>query len=207
MPVTARKTGRMPAGAATKARIYEAAEASFIEKGYERTTLKDIAQAAGVPIGNVYYHYENKEALFLEIVLDNVARAARSVAEIAQRPVPVTDRIHAAILDLVSSSVNSPTVAMLGSIEEILDALSPENAKLVVAARRRYEATFRALVAEGMADGVLADIDPGVAAYAVLGMATSCKRWFRRNGRVSLSTVARIYADLGLRALGAAEGG
>ena len=207
MAATTPTAREMPVGTGTRARIYKAAQASFIAKGYERTTLKDIAQAADVPIGNVYYYYENKEALFLQIVLDNIARASASIAEIAEQPLPVTERIHAAILDLVTSSVNSPTVAMLGSIEEILDALSPENAKVVVAARHRYEKTFLALVSEGAAEGAVTAADTSIAAFAVLGMATSCKRWFKRDGRVPLSTVARMYAELGLRALGAADPG
>lgn len=47
--------------------IFEAAMACFIHGGFHQTSMRDIAQAAGVSLGNVYNHFENKEALIREI--------------------------------------------------------------------------------------------------------------------------------------------
>src|SRR5262245_45247317 len=47
----------------TRARILEAALALFLERGYQETTMRAIADRAGVAIGNAYYYFESKEHL------------------------------------------------------------------------------------------------------------------------------------------------
>ncbi|RUA08706.1 MAG: hypothetical protein DSY38_01500 [Fusobacteria bacterium] len=51
-------------------KIYDGAVEVFVEKGFLRTTMKDISKKSGVPIGNIYRYYENKEVLFDEIVFE-----------------------------------------------------------------------------------------------------------------------------------------
>ncbi|MGM0702902.1 MAG: TetR family transcriptional regulator [Pseudomonadota bacterium] len=48
----------------TRETILDAAEATFLEQGVSRTTLAHIAAAAGVTRGAIYWHFEDKEALF-----------------------------------------------------------------------------------------------------------------------------------------------
>jgi TetR/AcrR family acrAB operon transcriptional repressor len=49
---------------ATRHRLLDAAERVFAEKGVSRTSLHDIAQAAGVSRGAIYWHFKNKADLF-----------------------------------------------------------------------------------------------------------------------------------------------
>ncbi|QGZ62242.1 TetR family transcriptional regulator [Paraburkholderia acidisoli] len=51
----------------TRNRILDAAEHVFYEKGVSRSSLADIAQAAGVTRGAIYWHFENKGDLFTEM--------------------------------------------------------------------------------------------------------------------------------------------
>lgn len=50
-------------------KIVEAALHSFTQKGFHQTSMRDIAQAAGVSVGNLYNHFTGKEALIGEIAL------------------------------------------------------------------------------------------------------------------------------------------
>ena len=47
----------------TRARILEVALALFLERGYQETTMRAIADRAGVSVGNAYYYFESKEQL------------------------------------------------------------------------------------------------------------------------------------------------
>lgn len=49
----------------TRSRILDAAERVFSEKGVSRTSLEDIADAAGVTRGAIYWHFANKSDLFI----------------------------------------------------------------------------------------------------------------------------------------------
>ncbi|HEY7402480.1 MAG TPA: TetR family transcriptional regulator [Candidatus Angelobacter sp.] len=49
----------------TRRKIYEAALELFREKGFEPTTMRDIAAKAGVALGGAYYYFSSKEAIVL----------------------------------------------------------------------------------------------------------------------------------------------
>jgi len=52
----------------TRARLVEAAALVIAEKGYERTSLEDVAVRAGMTRGAIYGNFRNKEDLFLAVV-------------------------------------------------------------------------------------------------------------------------------------------
>jgi AcrR family transcriptional regulator len=60
---------------AMRARILEASRALFAAKGVEGTTIRDIVQSAGTSTGNLYFYFENKDAL-LQTLLEDVLGAA-----------------------------------------------------------------------------------------------------------------------------------
>jgi AcrR family transcriptional regulator len=61
----ARPLGR---GAEKRARLVAAARGTLHEQGVERTTLADIAKAADVPLGNVYYYFKTKDDLVAAVL-------------------------------------------------------------------------------------------------------------------------------------------
>ena len=65
MNVPVVKTRPTPRAEDTRRRIYEAALELFREKGFEQTTMRDIAAKAGVALGGAYYYFASKEAIVL----------------------------------------------------------------------------------------------------------------------------------------------
>ena len=62
--------------------IRDAASSLFLERGYTKTTMDDIAAAAGVSKQTVYTHYADKEQLFTQLVLTNATRVDAFLGEI-----------------------------------------------------------------------------------------------------------------------------
>lgn len=54
----------------TKKKIADAARALFVQKGYKATSIEDIVKSTGCSAGNIYYHFKNKEGLFLHLIED-----------------------------------------------------------------------------------------------------------------------------------------
>jgi AcrR family transcriptional regulator len=52
----------------SRAQVLDAALALFSHQGYRATSMREIAQRAGVSTGNVYHHFKDKEAIFLELL-------------------------------------------------------------------------------------------------------------------------------------------
>lgn len=63
---TRRKTHQ--ASEVSKRAILEAVLSRALEAGYEGTTMADVARVSGLPIGSVYWHFQNKEQLFVELL-------------------------------------------------------------------------------------------------------------------------------------------
>ena len=57
-------------GLSSKEKILHCAAKEFLKKGWEKSNIRDIARKAGVTTGSVYFHFENKEALFDDLVKD-----------------------------------------------------------------------------------------------------------------------------------------
>jgi AcrR family transcriptional regulator len=84
--------------AATVAAILTSARALFGERGFEATSIDDIAEGARVAKGAVYHHFESKEAIFTQ-VLEAVQ------AEILNTPPPPDVRLDGALPDLMADGV------------------------------------------------------------------------------------------------------
>jgi len=70
----------------TREMIMKAALDLFIERGYDRTTLDDIARAVGLSKGAVYWHFENKQALLSKLILTVVERHDKETKEKIEKP-------------------------------------------------------------------------------------------------------------------------
>ncbi|MCC7358687.1 MAG: TetR/AcrR family transcriptional regulator [Anaerolineales bacterium] len=57
-----------PRGEDTRRRLIEAAHAQFLAQGYHGTSMRHIAQAAGLAVGGIYNHFANKEDVFVEVL-------------------------------------------------------------------------------------------------------------------------------------------
>ena len=74
-----RRAGRL----ASKGAIREAAAALFLEKGYQGTSMDDVAAAAQISKQTIYTHFANKEELFADLVLGNAERVEEFVGTMA----------------------------------------------------------------------------------------------------------------------------
>ncbi|MEV6603172.1 TetR/AcrR family transcriptional regulator [Kutzneria sp. NPDC051319] len=69
-------------------RLIAAAQAAMLAHGVERTSLADIAHAADVPLGNVYYYFKTKGELVAAVIERQRSRQQEAFAALDQRPTP-----------------------------------------------------------------------------------------------------------------------
>ncbi len=65
----------------TRRGLIQAAKELYHRQGYHRTTLADVANAAGIPLGSVYYHFRTKEALVEAVIQAHGEDIRRKLAE------------------------------------------------------------------------------------------------------------------------------
>jgi AcrR family transcriptional regulator len=112
----------------TEARILDDATQIFLAAGYERTTIRAVASAAGIDAGLVMHYFGSKQELFRRVI------EAAPVAEISGAPGQAAEQILATLADRLA---NEP-VASLALLRSMLT--SPEAASAVSAAVTRYQA-------------------------------------------------------------------
>jgi TetR/AcrR family transcriptional repressor of mexJK operon len=86
-PARFRRAGRLASGGS----IREAAARLFLEKGYQGTSMDDVAAAAQVSKQTIYTHFANKEELFADLVLGNAERVEEFVSAMAPTLSDATD--------------------------------------------------------------------------------------------------------------------
>src|SRR5581483_1239063 len=121
----------------TEGRILESATQIFLAAGYERTTIRAVASAAGVDAGLVMHYFGSKQELFRRVI------EGGPVPQVSDAPGRVVEQILATLADRLT---NEPT-ASLSVLRSMLT--NPEAASIVSAGMARYQAEMaRAIPAE-----------------------------------------------------------
>jgi AcrR family transcriptional regulator len=91
------KSMKTPKGEETRRRVHEAAMGLFREKGFDATTMRDVAAAAGMSLGAAYHYFPSKEAIVMAYYA-SIQDAHAGLVEDAVRAHPATrDRLSAAL--------------------------------------------------------------------------------------------------------------
>ncbi len=88
--------------------IISAARRIFVEKGFERTTTRSLAEAAGVSEALLFKHFPNKEALYSAIQMSCFKEEGANLAERLQSLEPSTAALVFLVSDLVSHILAEP---------------------------------------------------------------------------------------------------
>ncbi len=112
----------------TEARILEAATQAFFSAGYDRTTIRAVASAAGVDAGLVMHYFGCKQELFRQVI------DAAPVPEVSGMPGQAAEQILAGL----ASRLASEPVASLALLRSMLT--NPEAASAASAGIVRYQA-------------------------------------------------------------------
>jgi AcrR family transcriptional regulator len=97
MNVPVVKTRPTPRAEDTRRRIYEAALELFREKGFEQTTMRDIAAKAGVALGGAYYYFASKEAIVLAFYHEMQESSHEAILEAIAGHKKLKDRIRVVV--------------------------------------------------------------------------------------------------------------
>ena len=182
-----------------RAEICRTAAQIFRDRGYDATSVSDVARALGMTKAGLYHYFDSKEALLFEImtygldrVRDEVVLPARLIRDPEERLRQIVFR-HARI-----ATRGRGAVTHLG---DEIRALPPATRRQIEERMRLYMELMRDTLIELKNAGRLRDIDPTVACFSVIGMILWLPRWFRQDGRLTQEQVAKEIAKLALGGL------
>jgi AcrR family transcriptional regulator len=183
-----------------RAEVLDAATRVFHEKGYDATSIQDIADEVGILKGSIYYYISSKEDVLFELLKEVHEQAFNAVQEAIKVDGDALTRIRAFASTLARFNAEHPQ--RMGIFLHDFRSLSEPRRKEIVSERDRYDRMLRKLITEGQTQGVVcADVDPKLATLAIMGMINTISQWYRPTGRLRPEHIGSVYADLAVRSL------
>ena len=170
-----------------RAELLRAAAKLFVEKGFDATTTRDIAEAVGMRSGSPFYHFRSKQELLKAAMIEGldagnarIAEAIDGVADAEQR-LRVLIRTH--LGTLLEGDCRSP---LLVSETRALDERARQE---IAAAFDRYQVPWQRTLDELHEAGKLASAAPPVR-LLLFGMLNWSSHWYRPDGKLSVDELA-----------------
>jgi len=153
----------------TRERILAEATRLFEANGYKGISMREIAAACHISKPGLYYHFKDKEDLFLAILRENLNQLEQVVRAAAQS----TTNTREIVLAVAAAIFTLPA-----EYRAVIRLASQEMSHLGEGARRDFGLLYRekflrpleVILAEGVQRGVLREVDPGQALWLLLGM-------------------------------------
>ncbi|KWR76740.1 MULTISPECIES: TetR/AcrR family transcriptional regulator [Pseudomonas] len=171
-----------------RGKLLQTAAHLFRAKGYERTTVRDLAGAVGIQSGSIFHHFKSKDEILRsvmeETILYNTAlmRAALADAE------DLRERLLALIRCELQSIMGGTGEAMAVLVYE-WRSLSPEGQAYILGLRDIYEQMWLDVLGEARAAGYC-EGDPFILRRFLTGALSWTMTWFRQDGSMTLDDLA-----------------
>jgi AcrR family transcriptional regulator len=178
--------------------IYRKAAGIIFERGYNATSMGDIADIVDLTKGGLYYYIKGKEALLFAIMnfaMDMLDNEVLAKARELETPLERLTCLVAGHLRLVLRDQSAMSILVHDDLH-----LAPEHRAKIVSRKRAYTYFLRDTIGAALAgSGVGRSIDPVVASYGLLGMIHWVVRWYRPDGRLDQDQVVAQLTHLALQ--------
>ncbi|MDI3406940.1 TetR/AcrR family transcriptional regulator [Streptomyces cavernicola] len=182
------------------AAIVRAARAEFAERGYGATSIRDIAQRAGVSLSALYYYYKGKQDLLVAILDDAqdayFSSCEQALAEAGEDPAEQLEALVEATVRYRSTHASKSNILL--SEER---SLEPEHLERYRADNARSTRRFRDIIERGVQDGLFLTPYPDDARRAVIAMCNAVAQWYEPGGALSEDDLVERYVSLALTAV------
>jgi len=149
--------------------ILASAAQLFIEHGYYGLSMRQIAESVGVTKAALYYHFKDKEDLFLAILEAYLERVEALIIDIQQEELACQDKIRQLVRRILNQPVDQRAIIRLASQE--MTHLSADSRKSFGDIyHARFIHRIEVMLEVGILAGELRAVDPKVATWSLLGM-------------------------------------
>lgn len=168
----------------------------FARHGYDRTSLRDIAEAANITKAALYYYFPNKDALFERVVLESLqALHDRVSAAVALAKGP-TQRIRAFMEESALVLQDRGRDRWVAGSNAFWQGATSGQRLAALELRDSYEALLRQCIADAIAAGELRPVEPAMAGRFLLSALNYMPRWHKPEGKYTAVQVMQQFLDM-----------
>lgn len=181
------------------AEVYRTAAKIILQKGYDATSVSDIADALGITKAGLYHYIRGKTELLYDIMKFGLEELDREVMVPAHAIADPEERLRFIIIthaQIVTRGDGAVTIL----VDEARALTAVQNRK-VTKLKRAYLDYLRDTLGELRAAGKLRDIDTTVAAFNIIASVNWLSRWYHPEGPLTAGEIAGQITDLTLNGL------
>lgn len=173
--------------------ILRTAAQLFAQNGYESTSLDHIADVLGMHKATLYHYVDNKESILYLCLLQSFGDLEDVIGNMGDRTIPVLERLRHFVhrLAIAQNSDFGRCLVLVG-----LRPLEASPGGEIRKFQRRLDATVRALITEGIAEGVFVSCNPSLFSALLFGALNWVPRWYDQRGRLSIDEVVDAFMDV-----------
>ncbi|MBO1003208.1 TetR/AcrR family transcriptional regulator [Pseudogracilibacillus auburnensis] len=186
---------------ATRGKITQATLKLFARKGFEATSIRDIALEAGLNSSTLYHYIKSKDDFLVSIMKNGLEELIGYASEIV-KSLDTPEKRLAALVQMHIMIHGTHQLAMLVTDSEY-KALNGKNKKKIRELRSEYEMIWRNVIEEGFSRKIFNKVsNVKLTTYALLSMCTGIVHWYSAEGDISLEQICIDYAQMSLNLLG-----
>jgi len=163
----------------------------FLEQGYHRTTLNDVAEKLNITKPALYNYFGGKDEILYECWAIGQERVDDCIGEIADDGGTGLAKLRQLIVryaEVMTTDYGKSLVRF-----DVRD-LTEHNRRIVRLAKKKIDRAFRGYITDGIADGSIKPCDAKLSAFAIAGSLNWIGHWHQPGGALSAEAVASEFA-------------
>ena len=173
----------------------------FCERGYDATSLDDVADAVKIHKATVYHYIKSKEEILYLCLERSLSGYEDTLIEMKDTTIPPVTRLVKFFSIIIEAQNNDfgRCLCLVGR-----RPLSEETGEQIRQFQRKLDFTTRGLLEEGIADGSIRNCDVRLATAMLLGAFNWIPRWRRPGHSVSTEELVKVFMDIFLNGIATA---
>jgi AcrR family transcriptional regulator len=183
----------------TREDILEAAAQVFRQKGFHGASMQDIAKAVNLQKPSLYHHVSSKQEILLALLDRALELLLERISAISSQEISADKKLQQmvrAYLQILAENTDLSAVLLFEhrSLERKQHARHVPN-------RDKFEALWRNVLEEGVANKLFVCDDPALTTRAILGILNWTITWYHPDGALEINEIADRYSSLLLNGL------
>jgi TetR/AcrR family transcriptional regulator, cholesterol catabolism regulator len=197
MPQPDRISGDLPDAApeTPRQRLLDCAARLFREKGYERTTVRDIGAAVGIQSGSIFHHFSSKEDILKAVMSEALIYFTDELRASVESQSGALAKLQACIHSELQFTVGDDTTAIMSLLITEWRSLGEANQKDILEYRAAYEQLWMDVLEEAKSEGLI-EGDCFVLRRLLAGAIHWTRTWYDEDGELSLDALSRQTLQL-----------
>lgn len=193
-------------GRTRRDQILRQATELFQRRGYSNTSLDDIASAVGIRREGIYYYFDNRAQILLNIVKPISLELLERMREVAASNMTPVQKLATAVerhLMHFEKRFGETKIALRDDYAAERDAVAAELGPIW----QEYEELWISVIRDGQIRSLFnPDLDPKIAYYGIIGMCNSVARWYEPKAMLPVPRLVEVYVRMCLACLRRSDG-